>query len=340
MTSLVRRGVIAAAALIIYGAVASWVVSREGRSYREAFRAVASEPITEATDARPAPPVATPAPAPIRPVEVARTTPDLARPEAGSTAKPPEIARPATPEPPWDSAGVKKVWDLDHITADDEAGLGQVMDDLVRALNTPSEDAALNTRLQAAAEPLREKCGRKDISYTFTVLESDAFNAFSLPGGYIYVTRGLLNAIGEDEDYALQFVLAHEMAHVELHHALICLSDPKLRSNPTLGTAEIYYKFVIPLSYPDEMDFEADRRALDCMASMGRGKHESLAFLRKMNRFAQANNFAQGRVKPKAGRDRSVVDNHLRAHVGVMTRLSKADAYLKSKSAPPTTPAR
>ena len=42
-------------------------------------------------------------------------------------------------------------------------------------------------------------------------------NAFSTPGGYIYVSRGLFDLIGEDEDYALRFAVGHEIAHVDLN---------------------------------------------------------------------------------------------------------------------------
>ncbi|MEL6766007.1 MAG: M48 family metalloprotease [Pseudomonadota bacterium] len=53
--------------------------------------------------------------------------------------------------------------------------------------------------------------------WTFTVLDTPIINAFALPGGYIYVTRGLV-ALSEDEA-ALAGVVAHEIAHVTLRHS-------------------------------------------------------------------------------------------------------------------------
>ena len=52
--------------------------------------------------------------------------------------------------------------------------------------------------------------------WTFTVLDSDVVNAFALPGGYVYVTRGLL-ALAEDEAEVAS-VLGHEIGHVIAHH--------------------------------------------------------------------------------------------------------------------------
>ncbi|WP_209007457.1 M48 family metalloprotease [Roseibium litorale] len=55
-------------------------------------------------------------------------------------------------------------------------------------------------------------------SYRITILNSPAINAFALPGGYLYVTRGLLALANDTSELAA--VLAHEMAHVTSNHAI------------------------------------------------------------------------------------------------------------------------
>jgi predicted Zn-dependent protease len=57
-----------------------------------------------------------------------------------------------------------------------------------------------------------------DLSYTFGVLDSSDVAAYSTPGGYIFISRGAL-ALVEDES-ELAGVLAHEVAHVALHHGM------------------------------------------------------------------------------------------------------------------------
>lgn len=66
---------------------------------------------------------------------------------------------------------------------------------------------------------LVEVAERKELDYTLTVLDSPEYNAFALPGGYVFITRGLLKAIGSDEA-KLAAVLGHEMAHVEKKHGV------------------------------------------------------------------------------------------------------------------------
>ncbi|HLB79589.1 MAG TPA: M48 family metalloprotease [Dongiaceae bacterium] len=58
---------------------------------------------------------------------------------------------------------------------------------------------------------------RPNLPFTFTVVDSPMVNAFALPGGYVYVTRGLLALAGNEAELA--GVLAHEIGHVTARHA-------------------------------------------------------------------------------------------------------------------------
>mgnify|MGYP001982992583 CR=1 FL=1 len=55
-------------------------------------------------------------------------------------------------------------------------------------------------------------------SFTFTILNSPIVNAFASPGGYIYVTRGLIAMCNNEAELA--FVIAHEIAHIQERHSL------------------------------------------------------------------------------------------------------------------------
>lgn len=66
-----------------------------------------------------------------------------------------------------------------------------------------------------------------DSVYRVTILDSPKVNAFALPGGYLYVTRGLLALANDSAEVAA--VIAHEMAHVSANHAIV--RQEKLSSN-------------------------------------------------------------------------------------------------------------
>lgn len=71
-------------------------------------------------------------------------------------------------------------------------------------------------------------------SFTCTILDSTDVNAFSIPGGYIYVTKGLLDFVQSDHELAA--VLAHEIGHSVLRHAIKKMQkDKKVFINTNLG---------------------------------------------------------------------------------------------------------
>ena len=78
------------------------------------------------------------------------------------------------------------------------------------------DKAALQTYVSRVGNRLAKVSELPDLKFTFTVLDSDVVNAFALPGGYVYVTRGLL-ALAENEA-ELAGVLAHEIGHVTARH--------------------------------------------------------------------------------------------------------------------------
>jgi predicted Zn-dependent protease len=65
---------------------------------------------------------------------------------------------------------------------------------------------------------LAQATGRADIAWQFAVADEPDPNAFALPGGYVYVTRGLLALLNREDEIA--GVLGHEMAHVTERHAV------------------------------------------------------------------------------------------------------------------------
>jgi predicted Zn-dependent protease len=79
-------------------------------------------------------------------------------------------------------------------------------------------DEALQAYVQQVGDKLAEVSHRKDLIYRFTVLDSPVINAFALPGGYIYITRGLMAYLNSEAELAA--VLGHEIGHVTARHGV------------------------------------------------------------------------------------------------------------------------
>ena len=76
--------------------------------------------------------------------------------------------------------------------------------------------------LQAYVSDIGRRIGAKshlpDLQFTFTVLDSEEVNAFALPGGYVYITRGIMAYLNSEAELAA--VLGHEVGHVTARHAV------------------------------------------------------------------------------------------------------------------------
>ncbi len=80
------------------------------------------------------------------------------------------------------------------------------------------ENAALQDYVQSVGAQLAAKSHRPNLIYRFTVLDSPVVNAFALPGGYIYITRGLMSYLNSEAELAA--VLGHEIGHVTARHGV------------------------------------------------------------------------------------------------------------------------
>jgi predicted Zn-dependent protease len=78
------------------------------------------------------------------------------------------------------------------------------------------EKPNLNAYVTQLGQSVAQNAERKDVEYTFTVLNTEDINAFALPGGYVYITRGLLTLANNEAEVA--GVLGHEIGHVNARH--------------------------------------------------------------------------------------------------------------------------
>ncbi|MFK7886927.1 MAG: M48 family metalloprotease [Gammaproteobacteria bacterium] len=79
-------------------------------------------------------------------------------------------------------------------------------------------DSELQAYVERIGNELADKSDRPNLRYVFTVLDSEEVNAFALPGGYVYITRGLLSYLNTEAELAA--VLGHEIGHITARHAV------------------------------------------------------------------------------------------------------------------------
>ncbi len=109
-------------------------------------------------------------------------------------------------------------YDFFVMPEDEEIHMGsEAHDDIVRKYGR-YKNQELQSYVEYVGNRLALNGQRHDIRYQFTVLDSPEINAFSLPGGYVYITRGLLAHLNSEAELAA--ILGHEIGHVEARHAM------------------------------------------------------------------------------------------------------------------------
>jgi len=115
-----------------------------------------------------------------------------------------------------------------------EAEMGkQAAEQIEKEFKVADDPVALEriNRIIARVEPYTQ---RPAIEYQAKVLAEGGINAFSLPGGYIYITKPLLSAVESDDELAA--VIAHEMAHVSLGHGMdLARREAKINNKAALA---------------------------------------------------------------------------------------------------------
>lgn len=156
-----------------------------------------------------------------------------------------------------------------------------------------------NTHLQALIEKTVDRLvaasERPDLKYKVTILNSPAINAFALPNGRLYITRGLV-ALANDKA-ELASVLAHEMGHVIARHAAIREEQAKqvaiighvvndVLSDPQTGALALAKSKLTLAAFSRAQEFEADGIGVGISARAGFDPYGASRFLSDMQRNA------------------------------------------------------
>jgi len=116
-----------------------------------------------------------------------------------------------------------------------EIALGQENDAQVRQEMGSYDDRALQEYVSSVGLKLAQVSERPTLPWHYTVADVPAINAFALPGGYIYITRGILPFL--DDESQLAGVLGHETGHVTARHAASQYSKSTLSQIGLIGAA-------------------------------------------------------------------------------------------------------
>lgn len=187
-------------------------------------------------------------------------------------------------------------------------------------------DPRLNALVNNLGQTLVKNSDRQDIKYTFKVLDIKDVNAFSLPGGWVYVNKGLIDATRGRSDQ-LAGVIAHEIGHVVARHGAQMIGR-EIQANILLGTltrgqtqqiASLFANFQL-LHYNREQEYQADQLGVKEMWRCS--KEDPQAF----NPQGLIDFF--GYLAKIEGHPPSGFEKMIRDHPATPNRIKAAQAYL------------
>jgi predicted Zn-dependent protease len=100
----------------------------------------------------------------------------------------------------------------------DEIEMGKQGNEAVLVQFGTYDDPSLQSYIDYVGQQIAEVSHRNDLPYHYTVVDSAVLNAFALPGGYVYITRGLLAYLNNEAQLAS--VLGHETGHIAARHGV------------------------------------------------------------------------------------------------------------------------
>jgi predicted Zn-dependent protease len=210
-----------------------------------------------------------------------------------------------------------------------EIELGKQMDVEVRRQMGVYEDRELQRYVETVGMRLARASERPSLPWHFAVVDEPAVNAFALPGGYIYLTRGILPFL--DNEAQLAGVLGHEIGHVTARHSaqqytkattagigvtLLSIFVPEARPFQNLTETALGVLF---LKYGRDDELQADQLGVKYAGTSGWDPSGVAGMLRTLGRLDEASGSRKG------------VPNWLATHPAPADRVEKVQAAIQQQ---------
>ena len=136
----------------------------------------------------------------------------------------------------------------------------------------------LQDYVNSVGQKLAKASDRPKLEYTFTVLDTEDVNAFAIPGGFVYISRGILPYLNSEAELAA--VLGHEIGHVTARHAskqqaqgtlagIASIATAIVTRQPALGDLTNVAGEAVVRGYGRDMELEADKLGAEYLARTG-----------------------------------------------------------------------
>ena len=175
-----------------------------------------------------------------------------------------------------------------------EIAMGKEADPQIIAHFGLYDDSTMQRFIKAKGRQMAAISHRPKLDYTFRVLNSEVVNAFAVPGGYVYFTRGIMAQFNSEADFA--GVLGHEIGHITHRHGVAqqrnailgqlgiiagIIIAPELARFAETASAGLQLLF---LKYSRDAERQADELGVEYSSKIGYDAHQMALFFNTLER--------------------------------------------------------
>jgi predicted Zn-dependent protease len=175
-----------------------------------------------------------------------------------------------------------------------EVAMGQQSDPEIKAYFGVYEDPKLQQFISEKGQQMVGVSHRKDLKYQFRVVDSPVVNAFAVPGGYVYFTRGIMAHFNNEAEFA--GVLGHEIGHITARHSAKQYSNAQLAQIGLMAGSLISPQFaqladlastgvqLLFLKFGRDAESQSDELGVEYSTKIGYDADEMAGFFKTIDR--------------------------------------------------------
>lgn len=175
-----------------------------------------------------------------------------------------------------------------------EKNIGAQSDPAIIAEYGLYEDPKLQEFITTKGNEMAKISHRPDLGYSFKIVDSPILNAFAVPGGYVYFTRGIMGHFNNEAEFA--GVLGHEIGHITARHANEMMRNQYLAQIGLIAGlvfSETFRNYadlannglqVLLMKYSRDNESQSDKLGVEYSTAIGYNSHEMANFFRTLER--------------------------------------------------------
>ena len=188
--------------------------------------------------------------------------------------------------------------EISLMSTEQEIAIGKESHPSVVATMGLYEDKNLQAFMNEKGKAMAKISHRPDLPYQFYIVDSPVVNAFAVPGGYVYFTRGILAHFNNEAEFA--GVLGHEIGHITAKHAARSQKSQLLSTIALIGGAVLAPQVVgqniealqqglglLSLKYSRDHESESDKLGVEYSSKIGYDAHQMADFFNTLKRISE-----------------------------------------------------